>query len=119
MSLRRGAGGGEAAQDEQPEGAGQADEQASHPDGARGDGIVEEAADERGESAGETPSKPVDGHVTTPQVCGSAIGNVFGGGGNKGEFAEGQDDHAQPEPPETAHERHAARPEGIDQHASC
>ena len=93
---------------DQAEGAGQADEQTSDPNGLRKYVVVEESADERGEGAGESPAEPVNRHVPAAHVGGRDVCHVFAGGRHDGEFAKGEDDHAEPEAPEACHQRHTA-----------
>ncbi len=103
--------------DENAADAGEADKQASHPNGAGCNIVVEESADNGGEGAGQSPAQPINGHVAAAMFCRGNIGHIFAGGGDQGQFAEGENNHTQPEAPETAHEGHAARADGINQHA--
>ena len=106
----------DAIEEEKPEGAGDAEEQTSNPNGSGRNAVVEKSAKERSQRAGNTPTQPMQGHVASAQVGGGDIGDKFAGGGDEGEFAEGDDDHAEPETPETAHERDGAGAESVDRH---
>ena len=94
---------GGSAQEEESQGAGEPNEQASDPDGLRGNVIVKVSADDRGEGAGDAPSQPVHGHVTAAQIGRRQVGNIFAGSRDESQLAHCQDDHAQTETPESAH----------------
>ena len=108
---------GKAREDRQTSNAGQADDETSDPDRTRGNGIVEVASDQRRQRARESPAKPIDAHVTAAQICGSDISHIFAGGGHNDQFAERQNDHAQPETLKAVHHRHGANAERVDQHS--
>jgi hypothetical protein len=109
--------GGEAVEQEYAKDAGKASEQTSNPNGTWSNIVIEESADDGREGACHTPAQPVDGHVAAAQVGGCSIGHVFAGGGNEGEFAEGEDDHTEPETPEASHKGNTSGAQRVDQHA--
>src|SRR5215208_2621222 len=86
---------------EKPKGAAQADQQTSNPNGAGRNVVVQGSTDDRGKSPRQTPTQPVNRHVSSAQVGRRHVSDVFGGRGNQGQLSEGQDDHAEPKPPET------------------
>src|SRR5215208_3861498 len=107
-----------AADEEESQGASQSDEEASYPDGLRGNVIVEKSADNRRQGTRQTPSQPMNRHITAAQIGGCEIRYIFAGGGNECQLTKCKDNHAQPKSPKAAHQRYAACADRIDKHAN-
>ena len=108
-----------AIEEENARDADEPDDESSDPNGMWRNVVIEEAAKDGGDGAGESPAQPVDGHVATTQVSGGGIGYVFAGNRHEGKFAEGEDDHAEPKAPEAGHEGDTASADGVDEHADA
>ena len=104
-----------AREDRQTSNAGQADDETSDPDRTRSNGIVKITSDQRRQRARESPAQPIDTHVTAAQICGSDISHIFACRRHNDQFAECQNDHAQPETLKAVHHRHGANAQRVDQ----